>query len=143
MEIEEAVRERLEVREYADGVVGDDVKRRVMDAGCLPPNGKTRSTGASCCWTGTGTRVAGADFAVVILTDTGRGFHEIDATRAVTHMQFVSFDRGVGPCISVGMDREVVDELLGAPEGYAVPVAMCLGYPVEEVRGERIRGPLD
>lgn len=155
MEIGEAIEERLEVRKYREEEVPDGVKRRVLDAGRLAPSGSNTQH-----WrfvllddgkdlrrlaelSTSGEWVRGADFAVVILTDPERGFHEIDAGRAITHMQFAAFDDGVASCIFVGMDREGVKEYLAAPNRYAVPAVLGCGYPAGEMRGRKDRVPLE
>lgn len=154
MEISDAIQTRLEVREYADRPVPDDDVRAVLEAARLAPSGKNRQhwrfvlvddesgldrlAGAST----TGGWVAGAAFAVVVLTDPDYPYHQLDAGRAITHMQFAAFDRGVGSCIYTGFDEAATRDELGVPDDLAVTAVAGFGYPADGGRGRKRREPL-
>ncbi|MFB6266388.1 MAG: nitroreductase family protein [Halodesulfurarchaeum sp.] len=157
MEVTDAVRTRLEIREYADEPIDEEDIEAILEAGRLAPSGKNLqhwefvvlreadalSTLASLSTTGSWVRDAA--FAVVIATDPTYGYHEIDAGRAVTHMQLVGWERGVGSCIYTGYDEGEMREFLDLPDSLAVTLVAGFGYPTEPVgsfAGRKDRRPL-
>lgn len=155
MDVSEAIRTRLEIREYADEPVDDDTKRRILDAARLAPSGKNLQHWAFVLvddeealveladQSPSGGWVSGADFAVVVLTDPSYPYHEIDAGRAVTHMQLEAWNRGVGSCIYTGIQNE--RDLLGHPEALTATLVAAFGYPTRPIDtfvGEKDRAPL-
>lgn len=153
MDVSEAIDSRLEVREYADRPVDDELKRTILEAGRNAPSGKNlqhwrfvlvdddeqlaglaeRST--------TGSWVGGADFAIAVCTDPSYAYHEIDAGRAITHMQLVAWEQGIGSCIYTVKEPPAV-ELLGVPDDYYLALVAGFGYPTREVAGHKDRRPL-
>lgn len=157
MDVSDAIDTRLEVRSYADEPVDDEVKRAVLDAGRLAASGKNSQH-----WrfvlvdeperleeladaSSTGGWVAGADFAVAVCTDPSYTYAGIDAGRAVTHMQLLAWERGVGSCIYTLDARDTPDarELLGVPDEYDLTLIAGFGYPDREIEGVKSREPLE
>lgn len=155
MDVWDAIETRIEVREYADDPVDDAVKRRVLEAARLSPSGKNVQH-----WrfvlvedgdrveeladvSATGGWVAGADFAVVVCTDPDYAFAELDAGRAVTHMQLAAWEEGVGSCIYTGFDDDEMARLLDLPAEFRVSLVAGFGHPAREVRGRKDRRPLE
>ena len=154
MNVAEAIETRIEIREYRDEAVDDDEKRAILDAGRLAPSGRNLQhwrfvlvddedrlpeLGAA---SPTGSWIADADFAVAVCTDPARDFHGIDAGRAITHMQFAAWERGIGSAIYT-VDRPEVDELLAIPDEYDLALVAGFGYPTREIRGVKNRKPLE
>ncbi|MEF8831623.1 MAG: nitroreductase family protein, partial [Halobacteriales archaeon] len=90
----------------------------------------------------TGGWVEDADFAVVVLTDPTYGYHQIDAGRAITHMQFRAWVDGVGSCIYTGYDESDLRAFLGAPDTLDVTAVVGFGYPADGGAGTKGRAPL-
>lgn len=155
MEIAEAIETRLEVREYADRPVPDGDVRAVLEAARLAPSGKNRQhwdfvlveseadLDRLAALSTTGGWVAGAAFAIVVVTDPTYPYHRLDAGRAITHVQFAAFDRGVGSCIYTGFDEARMRDELGVPDDRAVTAVAAFGYPADGGRGRKRREPLD
>ena len=158
MDVSKAIESRIEIRDYAEESVDDETKRAVLNAARLAPSGKNlqhwefvllddpddveRLADVST----TGGWVRDADFAVVVLTDPSYGYHEIDAGRAVTQMQFEAWNRGVGSCIYTGFDEPGMQEFLGYPEDLQPTLVCGFGYPtrpVEAFQGHKDRLPLE
>lgn len=157
MDVTDAVETRLEVREYREEPVDDATKRRILDAGRLASSGSNRQH-----WrfllldddadverlaelSPSGSWVAGADFAVVILTDADYGPRGIDAGRALTYMQLVGWAAGIGSCLYT-VDNPALREFLEIPDAFELTAVLGFGYPtfdVDAVRGEKDREPLD
>lgn len=154
METFEAIRTRLEVREFRDEKVPDEVKLKILEAGRLSPTGinsqhwrfilvenkeglKKLAEAST-----TGKWVEGADFAVVIITNPKYGFHMIDAGRCVQDMQLVAWEEGVGSCIYTGFDEKKMRYLLNVPEELNIATVVGFGYPAKKIRGKKNRRPL-
>lgn len=153
MDVIDAMDTRLELREYSDESIDDETLRTILAAGRQASSGKNLQH-----WrfvvvrdedvmaeladrSPTGGWIDGADVAVAMCTDPDLPYHDIDAGRAVTHMQLAAWAVGVGSCIYT-VEQAAVDELLGIPEDYHLSLVVGFGYPVEEVRGHKNRAPL-
>lgn len=153
MDVTEAIDHRLEVREYDDRPVADEVKRAVLDAGRKAPSGKNTQhwrfllvddpgdVRALADHSPSGGWVADAAFAVVVCTDPDYAYHRLDAGRAITHMQFRAWVDGVGSCIYTGVDDDGRAHF-DIPEEYAVVAVVGFGYPAGSGRGRKRRKPL-
>lgn len=157
MEITDAIQTRIEVREYTDEPVQDAVVAAILDAGRLAPSGKNLqhwrfiliedasdlSTLAEL--STTGAWIADAAFAVVVLTDPTYYYHELDAGRAITHMQFEAWAHEIGSCIYTGYDDAGMREFLHVPDEYAVTAVVGFGHPpfdVGAIAGQKDRAPI-
>lgn len=153
MDAFEAIETRIEIREFADRRVDETVKRTVLDAGRLAPSGRNLQH-----WTfvlvddpddvdrlgelsPTGGWVADADFAVAICTDPAYDFNELDAGRAITHMQLSAWEEGVGSRIYT-VDRPDVKEFLDIPDTVDLTLVAGFGYPEHDVVGRKDRKSL-
>lgn len=156
MDVLTAITTRIEVREYANQTVEAATKEAILEAGRLASSGRNLEH-----WrfilvdaadrldrlgdlSPTGAWVAGADFAIGICTDPSYAFHEIDAGRAVTYMQFRAWADGVGSCLYT-VDQPEVDEFLGIPADLELTAVLGFGYPrfeFSELKGEKDRKPL-
>jgi len=154
MDVSDAIETRIEVRSYRDEPVDGEIQREILDAGRLAPSGRNlqhwrfilvadddrldglaerSSTG---CW------VADAAFAVVVCTDPSYEYHDIDAGRAVTHMQMAAWERGIGSCLYT-VDSVAAREFLDVPDDYDLTLVAAFGYPEGEIRGIKDRKPLE
>jgi nitroreductase len=158
MDVSEAIETRLEVREYADEPIDAETKRSVLNAARLAPSGKNLQhwafvmvddpddVGKLADLSTTGRWVRDAAFAVVVLTDPSYGYHEIDAGRAVTHMQLEAWSRGVGSCIYTGFEAAGMREFLEVPEALTPTLVAGFGRPTRPLStflGEKDRAPLE
>jgi len=154
MDVLDALRTRIEIREYSDESVSADVREDVFEAARLAPSGKNTQH-----WrfvlvdeaaalqrladlSTTGGWIDGADFAAVVVTDPEYDYHELDAGRAITHMQLAAWERGVGSCIYTGYDEAGMRAFLEIPEGYTVSAVVGFGYPTREIEGRKSRRSL-
>ncbi len=154
MDVFEAIETRLEIKEFDDRRVDETVKQKVLDAGRLAPSGRNLQH-----WqfvlvddpedvarlgelSPTGGWVADADFAVVVCTDPQYDFNELDAGRAVTHMQLAAWEDGVGSRIYT-VDRSAVKEFLEIPDDVDLTLVAGFGYPTHDVEGVKDRKPLE
>jgi len=153
MDVAEAIETRIEVRSYRDEPVDGETQREVLDAGRLAPSGRNLQH-----WrfilvadddrldglaerSPTGGWVADAAFAVVVCTDPSYEYHDIDAGRAVTHMQLAAWAQGIGSCLYT-VDDIAAREFLGIPDDYDLTLVAAFGYPKKEIQGLKDRKPL-
>ncbi|MEM1583938.1 MAG: nitroreductase family protein [Nitrososphaerota archaeon] len=154
MEVFEAIVSRIEVREYLGERVPDDVKLRILEAARMSPTGLNLQH-----WrfilvedednlkklaelSTTGKWVAGADFAIIVLTDPKYPFHLIDAGRAIQNMQLTAWSMGVGSCIYTGVREREMKEEYGIPDNLTIAAIIGFGYPVKKIKGVKSRREL-
>lgn len=157
MDVSDAIETRLEIRDYAEEPVDAADKRAILDAARLAPSGKNlqhwdfilvddpEAIDELAAASTSGSWVADADFAVVILTDPTYGYHEIDAGRAVTHMQLEGWSRGVGSCIYTGFEDGNMQALFDYPDEMTPTLVVGFGHPTRDLDsfvGRKDRRPL-
>ncbi len=154
MDASEAVRTKLDVREFNSKPVPLEVKRAVLEAARLtqsgtnsqhwrfilvqdPKNLKMMADDSS--W---GKWIAGANFAVIVCTDPTKGYHMIDAGRAVQDMQLTAWDHGVASGVFTGITLPEFRRDFGIPENLNPTIVVGFGYPRRKLYGKKNRKPL-
>ncbi len=155
MDASEAVRTKLDVREFSPKQVPPEVKRAVLEAARLTQSGtnsqhwrfimvqdkknlETMAEDSS--W---GKWVAAANFAVIVCTDPTKGYHMIDAGRVVQDMQLTAWDKGVASGVFTGISETAFRRDFGIPKGLNPTIVVGFGYPVRRLYGKKNRKPLD
>lgn len=59
-----------------------------------------------------------------------RGF-ERDAGAAIENLILAAWEKGIGSCWVISIDRSRVHEILGIPDEYSIDSIVALGYPAE------------
>jgi len=154
MDATEAVKTKLDVREFSQKRVPTDVKLGVLEAGRLTQSGvnsqhwrfilvqdrdnlRTLADDSS-----TGRWVAEADFAVIVCTDPKKGYHLIDAGRAAQDMQLTAWDHGVASCLYTGFKLLEMRRDFGIPDDSTPSVVVGFGYPARKLLGKKSRKTL-
>ena len=154
MDVFQAVRTALAVRDYQDKPVPPEVVRRIVDAGRLTGssmNGQPwhfvvaeqretlRRLGALA---SSGPYTARAAFAIVVAIERTR-FAVSDASRAIQSMILTAWSEGVGSnWVGFGGLSEA-KTLLGIPEGLDLLAIVPFGYPAKaRGKGKKQRKPL-
>ena len=155
MEVFEAVKTVLAVRNYQSRPIPESVVMRIVEAARLTGssiNGQPwhfiivqerdtlRQLGSL---VSTGRYTAEANFAIVVAIDKSSPYGVSDASRAIQSMVLTAWSEGVGSNWTgwVGMTR--VGELLGVPDTLDVIAVMPFGYPAPPpTRGKKRRKPL-
>ncbi len=154
MNVYDAVKTRLDIWDFSDRPVPDNVKLKVLEAARLSQSGVNSQhwrfilidskddlrdlADAST----TGKWVSNAAFAVIVLTDPKYPFHKLDAGRVITSMQLVAWEEGVGSRIYTGMDEQKMRQRFSIPPNYDVSAVIGFGYPKKPVLGKKNRLPL-
>lgn len=155
MDVFECIATKLDVREFdTSRKVPEEVKAQVLEAAVLTGTGlntqhwrfilvegseglKTLAQDST-----SGRWVAGADFAVIVLTDPKHGFHLLDAGRAAQDMQLAAWGRGVASGLFTGVkDRELRRDF-GIPDQMSATAVVAFGYPAKKIAGKKSRRPL-
>jgi nitroreductase len=155
MDVFDAARTVLAVREYRDDPVPEDVIRRIIEAGRLTgssQNGQPwhfvvvtdrdtlrQVTGA----VPYGRYGADAALAIVVAAERRSRFGLSDASRAIQSMILTAWAEGVGSNWTGFTGMEQVRSILGIPEQYDVVAVVPFGYPARRLgRGKKNRKPL-
>src|SRR4029453_16298722 len=155
MEVFEAVRTVLAVREYQDKALAPDPMRRILEAAHLTASSANRQP-----WhfiavddrntlrelgsvAQTGPYIAQAPFAVVVCTEADSRFAVSDASRAAQSMVLTAWSEGIGSNWAGLGGLEGVKAILGIPESLDVLCVIPFGYPARPVgKGKKERKPL-
>jgi nitroreductase len=155
MEVFEAVRTALAVREYQEKDVPRDIVRRIVEAGRLTGSGMNsqpwrfivvedretlRRIGAIA---RTGPYVSQAPLAIVVAIERTK-FSVSDASRAIQSMILTAWSEGVASNWVGFFGLDGIRPLLGVPDDLDVLAVLPFGYPVRAVgKGKKQRKPLD
>jgi nitroreductase len=154
MDVFEAIKTMLAVREYQPRPVPDEVVMQIVEAARL--TGSARNTQP---WhfvvvrerdnlrrlgelASTGPYIANAALAIAILVPERQGGH-IDGTRAAQDMMLAAWSAGVGSNWVGHVNTPEIRRLLQAPEELMVLTVLPFGYPAKPVGvGKKQRKPL-
>ncbi|MDA4125579.1 MAG: nitroreductase family protein [Thaumarchaeota archaeon] len=154
MNTTEAVKTKLDVREFDTKPVGADIKMAVLEAGRLTQSGvnsqhwrfiivqdpknlvRLAEDSSSGAWVGR------ANFAVIICTDPKKGYHLIDAGRAAQDMELTAWDDGVVSGLYTGIKQADMRRDFGIPEELNATIVVGFGFPKRKLLGRKNRRPL-
>jgi len=154
MDTYKVILSKLDIRQFDSKKVAAEVKSRVLEAARASGTGNNKQE-----WrfilvqekemlkrlaedSTSGGWVAGANFAVVVLSDPTLGFHLIDAGRAVQNMELAAWDQGVISGIYTGIKDEKLRKDFAIPSTLKAVVVVGFGYPVRKIVGKKNRMPL-
>lgn len=155
MDVSEAIRTLLAVREYQDRPVSDAVVRWILEAGRLTGSAANKqpwhfvvvrepeTLRELAALASTGPYIAGAPLAIVVAVDR-TPYAVSDASRAIQNMLLTAWDEGVGSNWVGFVDGlEAVKPLLGIPADLDVLAILPFGYPARRLgEGRKRRKPL-
>ncbi len=155
MQVFEAIRTALAVRQYQDKPVPPETVRRIVEAGRLTGssmNGQPwhfivvenratlRRIGELA---RTGPYIAQAPLAIAVAVERTR-FGVSDGSRAIQSMLLAAWEDGVGSNWVGFMGLEEIKTLLGVPEEMDMLAVIPFGYPAAAIgHGKKKRKPLD
>jgi nitroreductase len=150
MSVSECVRARVETREFKPDPVPEAVIHKILEAGRWSPSQRNRQPwhfivvqdretlrqlGAMA---PSGAYLAEAPLAIAVVTE-GARVPLIDGTRAISSMQLVAWEEGIGSCWVGSVDRDEVKRLLGMPEACELITVLPFGYPTDAAKQLRKR----
>ena len=149
MDTFECITTKLEVREFSAQDVPSEIRQNVLEAARLTGTGlntqhwrfilvenkdslkKVAEDSTSGSW------VAGANFAVIVLTNPKYNFHMIDAGRVLQNMQLAAWNHGVGSGLFTGIREEKLRSDFVIPKEMSPTVIVGFGYPARQLTGKR------
>ncbi len=154
MDTHQAILTKLDVRQFSEKKVPAEIKSKVLEAARAAQTGMNKQH-----WkfilvqdktlikklaedSTSGPWVAGADFAVIVLTDPKLGFHLIDTGRAVQQMQLSAWNQGVISGVYTGIKEDAMRRDFGFPTEVKPTMIVGFGYPVKKIVGKKNRMPL-
>jgi nitroreductase len=149
MDTFECVVSKLEVREFRRQVVEPEIKQKVLESARQTGTGLNlqhwrfilvedkKNLNQLAQDSTSGGWVAGADFAVIVLTDPKYHFHLIDAGRAAQSMQLTAWNQGVGSGLFTGIREEKLRSDFRIPNDLTPSIVLGFGYPLKALTGKR------
>jgi nitroreductase len=149
MDTFECLTTKLEIREFSAQLVQSEVRLEVLEAARLTGTGlntqhwrfilvenkdnlkKLAHDSTSGSW------VAGANFAIIVLTNPKYNFHLIDAGRVIQNMQLAAWNQGVGSGLFTGIKEAELRNDFGIPQDLSPTVVVGFGYPARKLGGKR------
>ena len=151
MDVFEAVRTRLTVREFKPDPVPDDVVQKMLRAVQWAPSSRNRQP-----WhlvvvrdkdmlrkigsiASSGRFVADAPMAIAVAMENADR-PDLDTGRAVQQMELVAWEEGLGTCfvgLRLAEQNRQIKELLGIPEGFDLVTVLPFGYRLVEGQGRQ------
>jgi nitroreductase len=149
MDAFECIATKLEVREFSTQEVPSEIRSKILEAARLTGTGmntqhwrfimvekkdnlkKLAEDSTSGSW------VAGANFAVIVLTNPQYGFHLIDTGRVLQNMQLTAWNQGVGSGLFTGIREEKLRDDFAIPKELSPSVIIGFGYPAKKLAGKR------
>ena len=154
MSLYEMIISRRSIRQFEPRPIPQDVLRDVVNAGRLAPSaanrqplefivvddeGKKKEIFPCLKWAGyiapEGNPKPGQEpqayIAVIVNTTIREKGFEWDSGAAIENMILAAWEKGVGSCWIISMDKDRVEESLGVPDSHKVDSMVALGYPAE------------
>lgn len=149
MDAFECIATKLEVREFSPQEVPSEIRSKILEAARLTGTGmntqhwrfimvekkdnlkKLAEDSTSGSW------VAGANFAVIVLTNPQYGFHLIDTGRVLQNMQLTAWNQGVGSGLFTGIREDKLRGDFAIPKELSPSVIIGFGYAARELTGKR------
>ena len=149
MDAFECIATKLEVREFSPQEVPSEIRSKILEAARLTGTGmntqhwrfilvekkdnlkKLAEDSTSGSW------VAGANFAVIVLTNPQYGFHLIDTGRVLQNMQLTAWNQGVGSGLFTGLREDKLRGDFAIPKELSPSVTIGFGYPARKLTGKK------
>lgn len=149
MDAFECIATKLEVREFSPQEVPSEIRSKILEAARLTGTGmntqhwrfimvekednlkKLAEDSTSGSW------VAGANFAVIVLTNPQYGFHLIDTGRVLQNMQLTAWNQGVGSGLFTGIREDKLRGDFAIPKELSPSVTIGFGYPARKLTGKK------
>jgi nitroreductase len=149
MDTFECITTKLEVREFSEQNVSSDIRSKILEAARLTGTGmntqhwrfilieKKENLKRLADDSTSGSWVAGANFAIIVLTNPKYGFHLIDAGRVLQNMQLAAWNYKVGSGLFTGIKQEQLRNDFGISNELSPTVIAGFGYPTRKLVGKR------
>ena len=145
----ECVVSKLEVREFVRKEVGSEIKQRILESARQTGSGLNlqhwrfilvedkKNLSQLALDSTSGGWIAGADFAIIILTNPTLRFHLIDAGRVAQSMQLTAWNEGVGSGLFTGIKDGDLRNDFRIPNDLTPSTILGFGYPLKPLTGKK------
>jgi len=149
MDTFECIISRLEVRQFMRKEVGSEIKQRILESARQTGSGLNsqhwrfilvedkKNLSQLALDSTSGAWIAGADFAIVVLTNPTLRFHLIDAGRVAQNMQLTAWNEGVGSGLYTGMKEINLRNDFKIPNDLTPSVILGFGYSIKALTGKK------
>lgn len=149
MDAYECIKTKLDIREYSVQDVPLEIRQKILEAARLTGTGlntqhwkfilvekrenlqKLSEDSTSGSW------VAGANFAIIVLTNPKYKFHLIDAGRVLQNMQLTAWNYRIGSGLFTGIMEEKFRRDFKIPKEMYISAIIGFGYPIRMLSGKR------
>jgi nitroreductase len=154
MDVFDGIATKLDVREFSPQRVPAEIRQSVLEAARMTGTGLNtqhwrfilvegkENLGKLAEDSTSGGWVAGANFAIIVLTNPKYNFHMIDAGRATQNMQLAAWNWGVASGLFTGVREELRSDF-GIPRELNATIVLGFGYPARKIAGRKNRVPLN
>ncbi len=152
MEVREAIRTKRAVRFFSDKPAPEETIRAILEAGRRSQSSKNtqpwqfivvrdKATLTALSQTGDyAGHLAGAAFAVALVTPKQSTWNSFDLGQASAYMQLEAWELGVGSCLAAIYDMDKAKSILGIPAEMTFFVALSFGYPSPDFKPLKLGG---
>jgi nitroreductase len=149
MDAYECIITKLDTREYSVQNVPSEIRQKILEAARLTGTGlntqhwkfilvekkenlqKLSKASTSGSW------IAGANFAIIVLTNPKYKFHLIDAGRVLQNMQLTAWNYRIGSGLFTGIMEEKFRRDFKIPKEMYISAIIGFGYPIRMLSGKR------
>ena len=155
MDTYDAIVTKLDVRDFSDRHVEDEIKTKILQAARYTGSSsntqhwrfilvKDKKNLATLAQDSTsGTWVKNADFAVIINIDPKIPASAIDAGRVLQDMELAAWNFGVVSRLFTGIKEADFRRDFAIPQELKPAAVLGFGYPVKKIKGKKSRKPLE
>lgn len=152
MEVTQAIRTKRAVRQFAEKPVAREDILAVLQAGRRSQSSKNtqpwqfvvvqdRTSLVALSKTGDfAGHLAGAAFAVILVSSDEGYWRGFDLGQSAAYMQLEAWSMGIGSCIASIYEPDKARTILNIPADLSVNVALSFGYPAENFTPARLGG---
>jgi nitroreductase len=154
LDIFDGISTKLDIRKFSQQNVPESIRREILEAARLTGTGlnsqhcrfifvhgvdrlRTLAEDST-----SGSWVAGANFAIIVLTNPNYRFHMIDAGRVLQNMQLAGWNHGVASGIFTGVKESELRRDFAIPKELNIALVIAFGYPLRKIEGKKQRIPL-
>ncbi|MEO9295639.1 MAG: nitroreductase family protein [Nitrososphaera sp.] len=155
MDIIDGIATKLDVRQFSSQEVTSEIKQSILEAARMTGTGLNTQHWRFILVEGkdrlatlaedstSGGWVAGANFAIIVLTNPNYKFHMIDAGRVLQNMQLAAWSHGVASGIFTGVKEEKLRRDFAIPNELNIALIAGFGYPAKKLVSKKSRAPLN
>lgn len=149
MDVFDGIATKLDVRKFSPQEVPSEIRQSILEAARMTGTGlntqhwrfilvegkerlkKLAENSTSGAW------VAGANFAIIVLTNPKYNFHMIDAGRVAQNMQLAAWNRGVASGLFTGVKENDLRRDFEIPNELSITIIVGFGYPARKLTGRK------